>query len=131
MGQFHAFCIYFVPLEYIPTIPPHSTYVIVQNTNYATTFNVLIHVDIYAFSVNTLVRNNEDVGRMGRYSRNILQLNETNTKSTKLTQLRLLHTIFLQTLHLPSFLKMSPKITDWQKTCHTVDRWVIKRPDAT
>ena len=28
-GHFHAFHVVFVPLEYIPTIPPHSTYIIV------------------------------------------------------------------------------------------------------
>ena len=26
-GHFHAFCVIFVPLDYIPTEPPHSTYV--------------------------------------------------------------------------------------------------------
>ena len=29
LGHSHAFCLVFVPLEYIPTIPPHFTYVIV------------------------------------------------------------------------------------------------------
>ena len=29
MCGFHAFCVFFVPLEYIPTILPHTTYVIV------------------------------------------------------------------------------------------------------
>ena len=28
-GPFRAFHVVFIPLEYIPTIPPHSTYVIV------------------------------------------------------------------------------------------------------
>ena len=29
MGRFHAFHVAFIPLEFIPTIPPNSTYVIV------------------------------------------------------------------------------------------------------
>ena len=31
-GRFHALDVVFVPLEYIPSIPPHSTYVI--NTSF-------------------------------------------------------------------------------------------------
>ena len=32
IDYFHAFYVIFVPLEYIPSIPPHSTYVIVIRT---------------------------------------------------------------------------------------------------
>ena len=44
IGHFHAIHVVFVPLEYVPAIPPHSTYVIgicSQNTNYVAMFNQL------------------------------------------------------------------------------------------
>ena len=31
IGRFRAFYVVFVPLEYVPTIPPHSTFAIVHN----------------------------------------------------------------------------------------------------
>ena len=62
--------------------------IFIQNTNYAATFNVLINVDIYAFTL--LYYRNNYVFRMRRYSRNILQWNKTNTKNIKINKWRLL-----------------------------------------
>ena len=60
MGHFCAFCFVFVPLEYVPNVPPHSTYVIVSSFilfngyegphNNVATFNVLVNLDIYGLS---------------------------------------------------------------------------------
>ena len=37
-GHSRAFYVVFVPLEYIPSIPPHSTYIIVICTYHRVTF---------------------------------------------------------------------------------------------
>ena len=72
--HFSCFYVIFVPLEYVPTIPPHSTFVIVSCFVIFT--NVLVNVDIYGLTDKRTLffsNNNDDVCTMRRYSRNILQ----------------------------------------------------------
>ena len=92
-GHFHAFHVVFVPQEYVPTIPLHSTYVMV---NYFVLFKSLELIQPYTlvgppvkrpvlaplavYSLRTVY-----VCAMRRYSRNILQWNKNNIKSTRMT----------------------------------------------
>ena len=52
-GCFHAFHVIFVPLEYIPTIHPHSTYVIVMS-QCLTNFVFVVKIQITFAMLNEL-----------------------------------------------------------------------------
>ena len=45
LGHSHSFYVVFVPLEYVPSIPPHYTYVIVIHTFREWIGSIELHLD--------------------------------------------------------------------------------------
>ena len=88
-GPFHAFHVVFLPLEYIPTIPPHSTYVIVVSyfLKSKRARNILAPpfpqrragktIDVYIYNDDG-TKNSENVW-------NLLQMKKKHTKSMRIT----------------------------------------------